>query len=176
MKADIGDAPTRVNRKRHKHGVFYTVICHLSSVICLLAGSIATFGAAQLISRVSSFNSPYKQTMSPTGRDEEQTRTSDMPPRQGLESSRLRALSEMHLAPSTSRQTAFNDQNYIPRGADNVVAFRVGSDPDQGKESAKEAKLTIVRQPASMKERACWLYRQGSIESRNCRASIGLNH
>lgn len=169
MKADIGDAPTRVNRKRHKHGVFCTFIC-------LLAGTIATFGALQLIGRVSSFNSPYKQTMSPTGRDEELTRASDMQPRQGLESSRLRALPEMHLPASTSRQTTFNDQNYIPRGADNVVAFRIGSEPDPRKEAATEAELTIVRQPPSMKERACWPYRQGSIESRNCRALIGLHH
>jgi hypothetical protein len=27
-----------------------------------------------------------------------------------------------------------------------------------------------------MKDRACWPYRQGSIERRNCRLSVGLKH
>jgi hypothetical protein len=114
--------------------------------------------------------------MSPTGGDDELTRASDTPPRQDLDSSWLRASSEIPLPANTPRQTAFNDQNFIPRGADNVVAFPVVSDLSPKAKAPKKAALTIVRQTLSMKERACWPYRQGSIESRNCHASVGLKH
>lgn len=169
MKADISDAPERVIRRRPKHNVFYTTIC-------LVIGSIATIGALQLISRAPRLDSAYKQTVSTTGTGEGLTRASDMPPRQSRDSSQLRASPDIGLPANTTRQTVFNDQNFIPRGADNVVALRVGSDLSPRKEAPKKAKLTIVQQPLSIKERACWPYRQGSIESRNCRAWIGLHH
>ena len=166
MRANISDAPERVIRKHNKHNVFYTVIC-------LMVGGISTIGALQLISRAPSHDSANKQTASPTGI---QTGAGDMPPRQGLDSSQFRAPSEIRLPASTARQTVFNDQNFTPRGADNVIAFRVGSDPSQEKAAPNNAELTIVRQSPSIKERACWPYRHGSIESRNCRALIGLKH
>lgn len=169
MKADISDAPERVIRKHHKQDVFYTAIF-------LVIGSLATAGALQWIGRSPSPDSSYKQTVRSIGSDEEMTRVDQMPPRQSLDSSWLRASSEIRLPSSASRQTVFNEQNFIPRGADNVVALRVSSDLSPRQEAPKRAQLTIVRQSRSMKERACWPYRQGSIESRNCRASIGLKH
>lgn len=169
MKADISDAPERVIRKHHKQNVFYTAIC-------LVIGSLATVGALQRIDRSPSPGSAYKQTVSPAGSDEELAGVDQMPPRQGLDSSWLRASSEIRLPSNAPRQTVFHDQNFIPSGAENVVALRVSSDLSPRPEAPKKAKLTIVRQSPSMKERACWPYRQGSIESRNCRASIGLKH
>ncbi|RMS46666.1 hypothetical protein ALP71_01568 [Pseudomonas coronafaciens pv. garcae] len=169
MKADSSDAPKQVMRRRHKHSVFYTVTC-------LVIGSVATIGALQWVSRAPGLDSAYKQTISPAGKIEALARASDMPARQGPDSSWLRASSETRLPANTAHQTVFNDQNFIPEGADNVVALRVGSDLSLRKEASKKVKLTIVRQSPSMKDRACWPYRQGSIQSRNCRASIGLNH
>lgn len=171
MKADISDAPERVIRKHHTLGVSYTVII-------LVIGSLTTIGALPLISRVRgpSLESAYKQTVSPTGENEVMTRSSDRPLRQDLDSSRLRASSDIRLPSNAARQTVFNDQNFIPRGADNVVAFPVSPDLSPRTEASKKPKLTIVRQSLSMKERACWPYRQGSIESRNCHAWVGLKH
>jgi hypothetical protein len=167
MKVDISDAPERVIRRHHKQNVFYITIC-------LVIGSLVTVATLQLIGRPPSLDSAYKLTESPTGRDEKLTHVNAMAPRQSLDSSWLRASSEIRLPDNAPRQTDFNDQNFIPRGADNVVALRVNSDLSTRPEAPKKAKLTIVRQSPSMKERACWPYRQGSIESRNCRASIGL--
>jgi len=165
IKADISDAPERVNRRHHKQ----TVFCW---AICLVIGSLGTVGALQLIGRSPSLDSAPKQMESPTGRDQDLTHVT----RQGPDSSWLRTSSEVHLPDNAARQTVFNDQNFIPRGADNVVALRISSELSPRPEAPKRAKLTIVRQSPSMKERACWPYRQGSIEFRNCRASIGLKH
>ena len=165
IKADISDAPERVFRRHPKQNVFRTVIC-------LLIGSLATVGALQLIGRSPSTDSPHKQMESPAERDQALTYVT----RQGLDSSWLRASSEVLLPDPAAKQTVFNDQNFVPRGADNVVAFRVGSGLTPTSEAPKQAKLTIVRQSPSMRERVCWPYRQGSIESRNCRASVGLKH
>jgi hypothetical protein len=169
MKADISDAPERFIRRHHKRGVFY-------KVICLVIGGIATIGVLQLMSRSSSIDSVYKRSMSPIGGEGELIRASEMPPRKNIEFSQPQRSSDTHLPANTARQTVFNDQNFIPRGADNVMPLRDGSDPSPRKETPKKVELTIVRQSPSMKERVCWPYMQGSIESRNCRALIGLKH
>lgn len=39
---------------------------------------------------------------------------------------------------NTARQNGFNDQDFIPRGADNVVTLRVASDPFSGEEATKK--------------------------------------
>lgn len=165
IKADISDAPERVIRRHPKQNVFRTVIC-------LVIGSLATVGALKLIGRSPSLDSPHKQMESSAERDQDLTHVT----RQGLDSSSLRASSEILLPDHAAKQTVFNDQNFVPRGADNVVAFRVSSGLTPTPEAPKKATLTIVRQSPSMKERVCWPYRQGSIEFRNCRASVGLKH
>lgn len=169
MKADISDAPERVIRRHRKQNVLYTAIF-------LVIASLAAAGALQLLGPPPNLDSTDKQTQSPTGREEALTRVNEMPPREGLDSSWLRASSDIRLPDHSPRQTVFNDQNFIPRGADNVIATRISSDLSPKPEAEKKATLTIVRQSPSMKERGCWPYRQGSIESRNCRASIGLKH
>jgi hypothetical protein len=169
MKADISDAPERVIGRRHKSSVFYIVLS-------LAIGSIATIAALQFISRAPSIDSAYKRSVSSAEGEETLVRASEIPPRQDLDSSRPQASSNIPLPANTTRQTVFNDENFISRGADNVVTLHVGSDPSPLKEFSKKVKLTIVSQSPSMKERACWPYKQGSIESRNCRALIGLKH
>ncbi len=74
------------------------------------------------------------------------------------------------------RQTSFNDQNFVPTGAHNIVTFNHSPSIPPRTESLQKVKLTIVRQTPSMKDRACWPFRQGSIESRNCRLSVGLKY
>lgn len=166
MKADISDAPQRVIRTRQTRSHFYVVIC-------VVIGSAAAISAFHFISRVSSLDSAFNQAINSTERDEASTRAGDIAQRPALESSWLRK-SDIPLPVNSTRQTVFNDQNYIPRGADNVVALRVADDLSPDRKAPEKVKLTIVRQSPGMKERACWPYRQGSIEYRNCRASVGL--
>ncbi len=162
MIADITDAPKRVIRTRQKRSHFYVLIC-------MVIGSTAAIGAFHFSSRISTVDSVFNQAISYPGSDAGTVQ------RQSLDSSWLRA-SDIHLSTNSARQTVFNDQNYIPRGADNVIALRAAYDLSPDRTAPEKVKLTIVRQSPRMKERACWPYRQGSIESRNCSASIGLKY
>lgn len=171
MKADISDAPERVSRRHHKRGVFFMVIC-------LILGSTVTIGALQAIYRASSINETYTQSMSQLGEEGELIRATGMPPNHEPQASLTQSSSDIYLPADTARQTVFNDQNFIARGADTVLTFRVGPEPSPSpkKEIPKSLKLTIVGQPPHMKDQACQPYKQGSIESRNCRTWIGLRH
>ena len=169
MKADISDAPERVIGRRHKSSIFYIVLS-------LAIGSIATIGALQLINRAPSTESAHEPAMSSIAGEGKLIRGGETLPTQPLESSQPQASSDIHLPANSTRQTVFNDQNFTPRGADNVVSLHVGSDFSPREETSKKVKLTIVWQTPSMKERACWPLKQGSIESRNCHAYVGLKH
>lgn len=168
MEADISDAPDRVIRRRQKRSGLYIAFC-------LVIASAATTGAFQLITRTATVASTLRQAVSPNGRGEVGADASAMRQGQSLDSSWVRA-PDAQLPAGTAGQTVFNDRNYIPRGAVNVVAFPAGKDLSPDSQPPKVMKLTIVRQSPSMKDRACWPFKQGSIESRNCRASVGLNH
>lgn len=148
-------------------------------VICLILGSTATIGALQAINRASDINETYTQAMSQLGGEGELVRASGMPPNHKPQASLTQSSSsDIYLPADTARQTVFNDQNFIARGADTVLNFRVGPNfsSSRKKEIPKSLKLTIVGQPRHMKDQACQPYKQGSIESRNCRAWIGLRH
>ena len=168
MKADITDAPQRFIRTRHSRS-------HFNVVICVVIGSAAAIVAFQFSSRISTLGSVFNRATSSTESDENSTRAGGIVQRQALDSSWLRA-SDRHLSANSARQTKFDDQNYIPRGADNVVALRAAHDLSSDGKAPEKVKLTIVRQSPSFKDRTCWPYRQGSIESRNCRASVGLKY
>ncbi|WP_313026444.1 hypothetical protein [Pseudomonas lopnurensis] len=75
-----------------------------------------------------------------------------------------------------NKQTVYTDANYVPRGADNVLSLREASDPIELAKPATSKEITIVGERPSMKDRACWPYKEGSIERRNCRNSVGLNY
>ena len=80
-------------------------------------------------------------------------------------------------AASAGKQTVFNNRNFTPRGADNVVSFS-GTPRSLTPEVAPQqpTKVTVVRQTPSMKDRTCWPYKAGSLEHRNCRSSVGLQY
>lgn len=169
MKADISDAPERVIRRHHKRGALHVAIY-------LLIAAVATTGAFQLVNRPSGTGSAFKWPISQIAGEGTLIRQSGMPPTLDIRSPQPQVSSDMRIPDNGSRQTAFNDQNFTPRGADNVITLRGESDLPPRKEPPQKMKLTIVRQSPTMKDRACWPYRQGRIESRNCRASIGLMH
>ncbi|AWM59622.1 hypothetical protein C6Y58_09065 [Stutzerimonas stutzeri] len=77
---------------------------------------------------------------------------------------------------SPSKRTVFNDKNYKPRGADNVISFQEPPQPIEHKKTTGNKEVIVVGQKRSMKDQACWPYKDGSIEERNCRASVGLKY
>jgi len=77
---------------------------------------------------------------------------------------------------SPSKRTVFNDKNYKPRGADNVLSFQEPPQPIKHKKITANKEVIVVGQKRSMKAQACWPYKDGSIEERNCRAIVSLNY
>lgn len=80
-------------------------------------------------------------------------------------------------AAAVGKQTVFNDRNFTPRGADNVVSFSEAPRCLAPEEAPPQpTKVTVVHQTPSMKDRACWPYKAGSLEHRNCRSAVGLQY
>ena len=165
MNADVSDAPQRIFRKHHHCGLIYIA----SFVVIGVIGAASVFAS---ITRNSNADLAFKRSVDTVGARP----SNEQSPGQRVEKTPPQRSSDIPPSTNTARQTVFNDQNFVPRGADNAVSFHVAADPPQTVEPAQEVKLTIVRQSPSMKDRACWPYRQGSIESRSCRAAIGLKY
>lgn len=80
--------------------------------------------------------------------------------------------------PSVPKQTDYHDQNYVPRGVDNVVPlhpYPLPQEPTNPSEPQR-TRITIVGENRSLKDRICWPYKEGSVERRNCKSWVGLNH
>ncbi|PIA70714.1 hypothetical protein [Pseudomonas sediminis] len=71
------------------------------------------------------------------------------------------------------KQTVFNDQNYTPRGADNVLSLRDTYKPAEPEKPADKVRVTVIKET---KDSTCWPLKEGSIERRNCRLGVGLNY
>lgn len=159
MKAEFSDAPERITRRGKKHGV-------RSLVACLAVGSAVVVSAFLLVSR----SGADKDTLAVEAKNQA--------PNGELSSGSIMrngGASAITSADPPARQTSFNDQNFAPSGAHNIVSFH-RTPKVTFQEATPELNLTIVRQTPSMKDRACWPLRQGSVESRNCRLAVGLKH
>jgi hypothetical protein len=74
---------------------------------------------------------------------------------------------------TSDRQTVFNDRNYTPKGAANVVNFT--EVPAQNEpEPAKTAGMVTIVEDSNAKKDYCWMHRNGSIEKRECKRETDL--
>ena len=160
MKAELSDAPERITQRGQRCGV-------QSFFACLPIGSVIGISALLWATR----SEPSRKVAT----TESKARVLNAEVDRG---SVIRSNpASLDTGPNLgSRQTSFNDQNFIPTGAHNIVTFHRSSSNLQQIKSPQKVKLTIVPQAPSMKDQVCWPYRQGSIESRNCRLSVGLKH
>lgn len=70
-----------------------------------------------------------------------------------------------------AKQNIFNDHNYTPRGADNVLSLRESYQPAEPEKPAGKVRVTVIKET---KDQTCWPLKEGSIERRNCKSYIGL--
>lgn len=75
-----------------------------------------------------------------------------------------------------AKQSEFNDKNFMPRGADNVLSFKEPPQPIEHPRKTRDKEILVIGQKRSMKDQACWPYKEGSIQERNCRAKVGLSY
>jgi hypothetical protein len=77
----------------------------------------------------------------------------------------------------SERQTVFNDQNYRPQGAVNVVSFNTPAANETPKAAApKQQEIVIVGQEQRPGDWVCsYIGGEGSVDKRNCKSSMQLH-
>jgi hypothetical protein len=74
---------------------------------------------------------------------------------------------------TSDRQTVFNDRNYTPKGAANIVSF-VEVPAQNEPEPAKTAGMVTIIEDSNAKKDYCWMHPNGSIEKRDCKRKMDL--
>lgn len=185
MSAEPDDAPDWLVQKPRRARP-------IALIVCLAIAGLATLAALELASRALPGPSTSVVTDHPALRPEAAAHLAPEPvdtvrgavrratpsPVEGTAAAAAIPPSNIH-QPETpaSKQTVFTDQNWTPRGAANVVRF-TEAPRGQALEPAphQPTKVTVVSETPSMKDRACWPYKAGSLERRNCRSAVGLQH
>lgn len=74
------------------------------------------------------------------------------------------------------RQTVFNDQNYRPQGAANVVSFNAPVIVSEAQEAATptQQEIVVVGRPEARLRDFC-PYKPGTVEHRNCKMQMDLH-
>ena len=185
MSAEPDDAPDWLVQKPRRARP-------IALIVCLAIGGLATLATLELASRALPGPSTSVGTGLPALRAEAAAPFAPEPaeairgmvrratPAPGEEIAVAAATPPSKVQPPQAlagKQTVFNDQNFTPRGADNVVSFNDAPRSLAPEEAAPQpTKVTIVHQTPSMKDRACWPYTAGSLEHRNCRSAVGLQY
>lgn len=185
LRAEPDDAPDWLVQKPRR-------AWPVALVVSLVIGSLATLTALELASRALPGLPTSLGTDHPTLSAEARAPFAPVPadairgtvrratpsPVEGNAASAVTPPSNVQpSAASDGKQTVFNDQNFTPRGADNVVSFSEAPRSEATEEAPSQlTKVTVVHQTPSMKDRACWPYKAGSLEHRNCRSAVGLEY
>jgi len=184
MKAEWNDAPDYIRRRPRKGAVAWLIPGLIGTAIMLAAlqmvSSAFLKGTAQGIAdkRIQPKPAPVaeiKRAEPKATKDwdrvvEEAAARGAMPHPQSAQPQAASAETP------TSKQIEFTDANYLPRGAHNVLSFKEPPQPVQLPSPAAKKEIIIVGQKPSMKERACWPHKEGSLARRNCRSNVGLNY
>jgi len=181
MRADRDDAPEWLTSQPRKRGMGAVVAGVIGMVITL--GALTLGGQAFMQNTVKNLAANNQQ---PKPKPVAEITRSEPTPRNDWdkiveEQARRDAMSQQQPERPTSsnstaaKQTVFNDQNYTPRGADNVLSLRESDQPAELEKPAEKVRVTVIKEEQKLKDWACW-GKEGSIERRNCRSKIGLNH
>ncbi|MGE8296967.1 MAG: hypothetical protein ACN6PH_15630 [Pseudomonas sp.] len=180
MKADRNDAPEWLTSRPRKRGNAGAIIAGVLGTVVTL-GALNVAGQAFLQTTVKNLAENRQQPKPKpvaeitraepeTSKDwqrivEEQVRRDAMSPQQpeqptGSDSPAV-------------KQTIFNDQNYTPRGADNVLSLRETYQRAEPEKPTGKVRVTVIKET---KDQTCWPLKEGSIERRNCKSHVGLNY
>ena len=180
MKADRHDAPEWIKSSSRKRG-------NLRMVIPGLIGIVITIGALHVASQAflqgtvknlaESKQQPKPLPVAEIRRAEPETDWSKVVEEQA----RRDAMPHPHAQLPTStektaiKQTVFNDLNYTPRGADNVLTFQDTYQPIEPEKPAGKIRVTVIKEEQKLKDWVCGSP-NGSVEQRNCKSRVGLLH
>jgi hypothetical protein len=181
MKADLNDAPEWIKSKSRKRASMALAIPLVIGAV-IAAGAFYVNSQSALLSHLKNLAQSNQQPapipIAEIHQTEPETDWDKVVEQQAHRDAILQQKTEQpeDSEPTPVKQTVFNDQNYIPRGADNVLSLNVPDQPPEQEKPKQKMTVTIIEQTPSMKDRACWPHKEGSIEQRNCRADVGLKN
>ena len=177
MKADRDDAPTYARQSaRRSNRTTWVVASFLGSV--LTVGMLYTLSALYMhdvADRILNGQKPKQALIAEITRsapaEKDWNKIVEEQAKKDAGSQQAEQL--VNLISFDTRRTVFNDHNYIPRGADNVLSLRDSDKPTTPGKPPKTLKVTVVKET---KDSTCWPLKEGSIERRNCKSHVGLNY
>lgn len=181
MKADRDDAPEWLTSRPRKRGNLGVVLAGAIGMVVTL-GALTVAGQAFMQTTVKNLAENRQQ---PKPKPVAEITRAEPAPRNDWESiveqqARRDAMFQQQPEQPTgsdstaTKQNIFNDHNYTPRGADNVISSREIPKPVIQEQPKEKLRVTGVKEERKLKD-WCW-GKEGSIERRNCRSQIGLNH
>lgn len=178
MKADRNDAPEWLTSRPRKRGNLGVVLAGAIGMVVTL-GALTVAGQAFMQTTVKNL-AENRQQPKPTAVAEisraEPVRRNDWD-KIVEEQARRDAMSQQQPEQpagsdsATLKQTVFNDKNYKPRGAENVLSLSESYQPKEQEKPAEKLRVTIIKET---KDSTCWPLKDGSIERRNCKNYKGL--
>lgn len=177
MKADKNDAPEWIKSSSRKRS-------NLGVVIPGLIGTVITIGALHVASQAflqgtvknlaDSKQQPTPAPVAEIRRSEPQTDWSKVVEEQARRDAMSQPQAELPTSAehTVTKQTVFNDLNYTPRGADNVLPVEKNYKTVEQEKPAQKLKVTVIKET---KDTTCWPLKEGSVERRNCKASVNLS-
>lgn len=180
MKAEWNDAPDYIRRHPRKGAVAWLIPGLIGTAIMLAAlqmvSSAFLKGTAQGIvdKRIQPKPAPIAEVMrAEPAAAKDWDRVVEEVAARGATPQPQTPQPQAATAEPPPKQTVFNDKNYVPQGATNIVpATRVM--PEQIVTSPSRQKQIVVVGKESRISDFC-PGREGSIERRNCKASVNLN-
>ncbi|UYP31950.1 hypothetical protein OEG79_07600 [Pseudomonas sp. Z8(2022)] len=178
MKADRDDAPEWLTSRPRKRG-------NLGVVLAGVIGTVVTLGALNMAGQAfmqTTVKNLAENRQQPKPKPVAEITRSEPTPRNDWdriveEQARRDAMSQQQPEQPTGsdspavKQTVFNDQNYTPRGADNVLSILEGYQPAEPAKPAGKVRVTVIKET---KDSTCWPLKEGSIERRSCKSYLKL--
>lgn len=180
MKADRHDAPEWIRSSSRKRG-------NLGVVIPGLIGTVVTIGALYVASQAflqgtvktlaESKQQPTALPVAEIRRAAPETDWSKVVEEQARRDAMSQPQAELPTSENiATKQTVFNDLNYKRRGADNVLAFEETYQPIEPEKPAAKMRVTVIKEEVKLKDWVCGSRPNGSVEQRNCKSRVGLQH
>lgn len=181
MKAEWNDAPDYVRRRPRKGAVAWLIPGLIGTAIMLAAlqmvSSAFLKGIAQGIAdkRIQPKPAPVAEiTRAEPAATRDWDRVVEEVAARGATPQSQTAQPTAATAEPPPKQTVFNDKNYVPQGATNIVpATRVIPEPTVTIPS-RQKEIVVVGKESRISDLCP--YREGSIERRNCKTNVELNN
>jgi len=179
MKAEWNDAPDYIRRRPRKGTVAWLIPGLIGTAIMLAALQMASSsflrGTAQGITdkRVQPKPAPVAEiTRAEPTATKDWDRVVEEVAARGARPQPQTPQPQAATAEAPPKQTVFNDKNYVPQGATNIVPAMRGETQQAVTISTKKEIVVVGKE--SRTSDFC-PYREGSIERRNCKANVNLN-